>query len=155
MIRFAKETDLPKICEIRRQVHKIHVDGRPDIYCMPENAEEFDQLLADDFSKENYRLMVCEADAKITAYALIRLVRIAGLCMKKDRYSYYIDEFGVDASCRRQGFGTELMDGIIAAAKRDNASAVELAYWAFNETAAAFYQNLGMTPMHTLLELPL
>lgn len=155
MIRFATKKDLPKICEIRRQVHKVHADGRPDIYCMPENAAEFDQLLADDFSKENYQLMVCEADGKITAYALIRLVRIAGLCMKKDRYSYYIDEFGVDASCRRQGFGTELMNDIIAAAKRDNASAVELSYWDFNESAAAFYRNLGMVTKYTFLELPL
>lgn len=155
MIRFATEKDLPDIFEIRRQVHKVHTDGRPDIYCMPENPKEFDQILADDFINENYQLMVCEAHSKITAYALIRLVRIAGLCMKKDRYSYYIDEFGVDAACRRQGFGTELMNAIIGTARKDHAAAVELSYWDFNESAAAFYRNLGMVTKYTSLELPL
>lgn len=157
MVRFAEAPDFPVICEIRRQVHQVHADGRPDIYRMPENAEnmaEFDRILSEAVSLENYRLVVCETEDTITGYALLRLVTSKNLCMKQDRYYYFIDEFGVERAMRRKGIGTELMNGILAIAKADHAASVQLAVWEFNETAEKFYRNFGMTTMETILELP-
>lgn len=158
MVRFAEAPDFPVICNIRRQVHQVHVDGRPDIYRMPESIEqmgEFDHLLSEAASTENYRLVVCETEDTITGYALLRLVTSKDLCMKQDRYYYFIDEFGVEKSMRRKGIGTELMNGILEIAKADHAASVQLSVWAFNENAENFYRHFGMTAMHTVLELAL
>ena len=158
MVRFAEAPDIPAICNIRRQVHKVHSDGRPDIYRMPESVEqiaEFDRLLSEISSQENYRLIVCETEHTITGYALLRLVTSQNLCMKQNRYSYFIEQFGMQESMRRQGIGTELMNGILDMAKADHADAVDLDVWAFNENAEQFYRSLGMTTKHTFLELPL
>lgn len=155
MIRFAQADDLPDICRIRRQVHKVHTDGRPDIYREPENPEAFDQLLRNIFSEDNYRLMVYETERRTAAYALIRLITTEGSCMKQDRFSYFIDEFGVDEDCRRHGIGTALMNAIFEQAKKNHAASVDLDVWTFNEAAERFYRSLGMKPKHTYLELPL
>ena len=155
MIRFAANDDMPAICAIRRQVHAVHTAGRPDIFRMPEHAEEFDQSLYETASNEIYRLFVCEADQKITGYALVRIVTVKNICMKCDRLDYFIEEIGVDASCRRCGYGKELMEYVFAEARAHSAASVFLDYWSFNENAARFYENLGMTPKRSVVELTL
>lgn len=155
MIRFAQANDLPDICRIRRQVHTVHTNGRPDIFREPENHTEFDQFLADNFSKGNYQLMIYKKSGGIAGYALIRLVTTKDNCIGQDRFSYFIEEFGVDEGCRRQGIGTALMNAIFAQAKKKHAASVDLDVWAFNENAEAFYRNLGMKTKRTVLEFPL
>lgn len=155
MVRIAQTRDFPEVCRIRRQVHKVHTKGRPDIYREPEDPAEFDQLLLDTISQDNYQLMVYETTSGIAGYALIRLVTIKDSCMKQDRFSYFIEEFGVDESCRRQGIGTALMHAILEQARNHHAASVDLDFWAFNENAESFYRSLGMKTKHTFLELTL
>lgn len=153
MVRIAQPQDLPEVCRIRRQVHKVHTDGRPDIFREPEHPTEFDQLLLENISKDNYQLLVCETTAGIAGYALIRLVTIKDNCMIQDLFSYFIEEFGVDERLRRQGIGTALMNALIEQAKKDHAVSVDLDVWAFNENAESFYRSLGMKTKRTFLEL--
>lgn len=117
MIRLATNEDLPAVCAIRRQVHLLHSNGRPDIFRMPEHIEDFDQSLYEAASNENYRFFVCEADQQITGYILVRLLDIKNLCMKCDRLDYFVEEIGVEDSCRRCGYGKELMEYVAADAK--------------------------------------
>lgn len=154
MIRLAQQTDLSAICLLRRQIHALHSNGRPDIYRMPENLADFDQILYEDFKKEDYRLFVYETD-KINAYALVRLVTRMKDATSCDRFFYYINEFCVDDTCRRKGIGTMLMNAIIDDAKEKGAISVELGVWAFNESAELFYRSLGMQTKNTILELSL
>lgn len=157
MVRFAELSDIPAVCEIRRQVHKLHTDGRPDIYRMPEYTQQFDRLLYDAFSQDDYQLLVCEEeDAEaIAGYALLRLVLTKGSCIKQDRFYYFIEEFGVAEEQRGLGYGTALMNAIAEEARSHHAAALELDVWGFNESAEQFYRNFGMTAKHTFLELPL
>lgn len=155
MIRLATNEDLPAVCAIRRQVHLLHCSGRPDIFRMPEHPEEFDQSLYEAASNENYRLFVCEADQRITGYILVRLVDVKNLCMKCDRLDYFVEEIGVDNSCQRCGYGKELMEYVAADAKAHGVASVFLDYWSFNETAARFYESLGMTQKRSVVELTL
>ncbi len=155
MVRFAEVPDLPVICEIRRQVHAVHVDGRPDIFKMPEQPEEVDRQLYEGFSNDDHLLFVCAAHRTIVGYALVRLVAAKDLCMMQARYDYFIGEFGVEKSMRRQGFGRELMNAVITHAEEHHATSVSLDVWGFNENAERFYRNLGMKTKRTFLELPL
>lgn len=155
MVRFGEEEDFEDIFQIRLQVHELHVNNRPDIYKMPEFPEEFNQILKEDAARSDYQLFVCENDFSIVGYALVRLVRSKGLCMKQDHTFLYIDEFGVDEKFRGQGYGKELMEGLFDYAKEQKADSVELAVWDFNEDAIRFYQSFGMTPKHHHLEVPI
>ncbi len=153
MIRLAKENDIPVICTIREQIHELHVKGRPDIYKMPDNLEEFHASLKDSFSQENYRLFVSEKDDTIIGYALVRIVKREESLIGKKRCFYFIEEFAIEKSKQRKGYGKELMQFIIESAKLDLADSLDLEVWGFNKEAELFYQSLGMTTKRTSLEL--
>lgn len=155
MIRLAENADLPAVCAIRRQVHLLHVKGRPDTFRMPEHMEEFDRWLYEAAMNENYRLYVCEADEKITGFALVNICSVKNVAPKCDRLDYHVGEIGVDSGCQRCGYGKELMEHIAADAKAHGASSVFLDYWSFNENAARFYESLGMTQKRSVVELAL
>lgn len=117
MVRLATESDLPAVLAIRRQVHMLHVNGRPDIYRMPENAAEFDQTLLDSLKTPDMYVFVVDAatDAlpsdtpspQIVGYAVVQYKHFGALCIAKERTSAFIDEFGVDEAHRHQGYGRE------------------------------------------------
>lgn len=154
MIRFAKQSDFPDIFHIQEQVHKVHVNGRPDIFKMPEERAQLHQSLLDASQKDNFLIFVCEADDTVVGYALVRLASPCNSILPP-RPFYYIEEFGVEETCRHHGYGSELMYGIIDHAKEHQAASISLNVWGFNENAENFYRNFGMTTMKTDLELQL
>lgn len=89
MIRLAVKEYLPDVCAIRRQVHDVHIKGRPDIFRMPEDTAEFDRYLYEDFPSGNFLLYVYEEDQIIVGYALIKLLRIKDQCMKQDNLHFF------------------------------------------------------------------
>lgn len=157
MVRFAVENDLSAVCHIRRQVHQIHVDGRPDIFRMPaaDEMDSFDSYIYDIFSDESYGLLVCEVQHAITGYALIHRVIPKNHPAKQKETHFFIEQFGVDELQRKKGYGTELMQGIVELARKELASSISLDVWAFNESAEKFYRKLGMKTKQTFLELTL
>lgn len=155
MIRSAKEADFPEVFRIRRQVHQVHSNGRPDIFRDPADWDEFDHLLLLNLENDNFSVFVCEDDGVITGYALVKFVTSGKICISQPRYYYYIEEFGVDEGKRHHGYGSELMYGIIDHAKEHKAASVTLNVWDFNENAENFYRNFGMTTMKTDLEIEL
>lgn len=154
MIRLAKDSDIPDILRIREQIHKVHVAGRPDIFKMPDNKDDFHQPLLNAFLSDNFHIFVCEADDGIAGYALVRLASPHSGSLQT-RHFYYIEEFGVDEKCRHHGYGSELMHGMINHAKVHKAASISLDVWGFNESAEHFYRSFGMTTMKTDLELQL
>lgn len=156
MVRLATENDLPAILTIRRQVHMLHVNSRPDIYRMPENTADFDQTLLESLKTPDMYLFVVDAAfSGIVGYALVQYKHFGALCIAKERTSAFIDEFGVDETHRHHGYGRELMNAILAHAKELCADDLALNVWSFNKDAEAFYKSFGMTPKQQTLELPL
>lgn len=168
MVRLATEKDLSAIMTIRRQVHMLHVNGRPDIYRMPENAAEFDQTLLDSLETPDMYVFVVDAAGAVTdslpsvssspqivGYAVVQYKHFGALCIAKERTSAFIDEFGVDEAHRHHGYGRELMNAILAHAKKLHADDLALNVWSFNKNAEAFYNSFGMIPKQQTLELPL
>lgn len=168
MVRLATEGDLPAILTIRRQVHMLHVNGRPDIYRMPDNVADFDQTLLDSLKIPDMYLFVVDAvcdntDAlpsatpspQIVGYAVVQYKHFGSLCIARERTSAFIDEFGVDKAHRHRGYGRELMNAVLAHAKELHADDLALNVWSFNKDAEAFYKSFGMTPKQHTLELPL
>lgn len=153
MIRLANENDISVICSIRDQIHELHVKGRPDIYRIPDNPEEFHASLKDSFSQENYRLFVSEKDDTIIGYALVRIVNREESLISQKRCFYFIEEFAIEKSEQRKGYGKELMQFIINTVKANQADSLNLEVWGFNKEAENFYQSFGMATQRTSLEL--
>ncbi|MGN0778190.1 MAG: GNAT family N-acetyltransferase [Aristaeellaceae bacterium] len=150
MVRWATEVDLPRINELRKQVSDLHVQGRPDVF------HGFSQELADRagelLTREDAGIAVCERDGVIQGFASILYVDKPATAYRHPVHYLHIEEFGVDAACRRQGVGRELMNWLREDAAQKGYTRTELDMWAFNEGALAFYESVGFKVYRKYLE---
>lgn len=151
MVRFAREEDLDRVNELRKQVNEVHVNGRPDIF-KPGFCEELKSHIYDMWGKEDKDIIVAERDGVICGFACVCFCVRSESPYYLERRFYDVDEFGVDESFRRQGVGTEMFDFIKADAKRRGFYKIELNMWEFNTGAFEFYKAAGFKTFRRYLE---
>ncbi len=150
--RFAKEEELPRVNELRKQVNDLHVAGRPDIF-KPGFSEELKNHLYTIWNDPNQEIVVDEKDGTVCGFAVLNhIVKPENPFMLVRDY-LDIDEFCVNEGCRRQGVAREMIDFIRAYAKEKGFSKIELNMWEFNQGALACYEALGFTTYRRYMEM--
>lgn len=151
MVRFAEEKDLEKVNELRKQVNDIHVEGRPDIFkagfCR--ELRDFARVLMND---ENGDIIVAERDGIICGMVCVDYVNKPESPYGMARSFYHVQEIAVDENYRRHGVGKELLEFMIADAKKRNLNKIELDVWKFNDSAMEFYEAVGFRETRRWLE---
>ena len=150
-VRLAKENDLDRVNELRRQVNDLHVKGRPDIF-KPGFPKELSDHVYTIWSDPRQRIVVCERDGVISGYAVLNHITRPETPFMTERDYLDIDEFCVDEAYRRTGVGTELMQFIRSYAEELGFSRIELNMWEFNADALAFYEEIGFTTYRRYME---
>ena len=153
-VRFAARDELESVNMLRRQVQALHAAGRPELFRpgFPDELRDHVYALFDDPSK---RIVVAERGGAVCGYAVLnRVIKPENpyMCV---RDHLDIDEFCVDAACRRQGVGSEIMRFIRAYAKEQGVGRIELNMWEFNREALAFYEAAGFSTYRRNMELKL
>ena len=151
-IRFAKEEELERVNVLRRQVNDLHAQGAPEIFKagFPDELRDYIYAVYLDPSK---KIVVCDDAGAIRGYAVLsRIVKTETPFMREQDF-LDIDEFGVDASCRRQGIGTRMIGFIREFAKSAGIDRVELNMWEFNQDALAFYESVGFVTYRRFMKL--
>ena len=151
-IRRADERDIAGINKLLYQVHRIHAEGRPDIFRLGNkkyNDEELCAILANDTTP----IFVAVDDAEnVLGYAFCIYEETKNNPSLMDRKTVYIDDLCVDATERGQHIGTALYDYVKEEAKREGCTAVTLNVWCLNEGAMRFYEKCGMKPLKVVME---
>lgn len=151
IIRIAQESDLSRVNELRAQVSELHAAGRPDIF-----KPGFPEVLADHireiFEDDTRHILIAEQEGRIVAFACLAEIDLPEKPHKPARRFIEVDEFGVDASCHRQGIGRSFFEGIAAFAKERGFDRIELNMWEFNEKALRFYEAIGFTTYRRYME---
>ena len=150
-IRFAKKSELEEVNALRKQVHKLHAEGRPDIF-----RRKFGRKLADhiyDFiGAEHSKVVVAKSGGEICGFASIEIIHKPRSPYNKARKYLRVTEFGVDKDHKRQGIGKALMDFIKHYAAEKGFDTVELDVWEFNRVALRFYESQGFKTYRRHLE---
>ena len=150
MIRKVEVKDYQELVKLVYQVHKLHCEHRPDIYLdgnpLPRNY--FENMLND----ENSLNIVFEEDERVIGLLMASMKRNNAIPIARERITYFIDDIVVDSNHRRKGIGRSLYEYLVNKAKNDNADAIELNVWAFNNAALKFYESLGMSVKNMKLE---
>lgn len=154
MVRVAKKDDLPQINSIRRQVHLLHSQSRPDVF-KAQFGKDLEDILSEKFENNPSSVIVFEDSGKIKGFALTEAVIKEESPYNCERSFFRVVEFGVDKNCRRQGIGTEIFDFIKDLAKQKHYSKIELDMWEFNENALQFYQAQGFKTYRRYLDFDL
>ena len=151
MVRFAEEKDLDIINELRKQVNDIHVEGRPDVFKAGFGTEirDFAKVI---MNGENSDTIVAERNGVICGMVCVDYVNKPETPYSKARSFYHVQEIAVDVNYRRQGVAKELLEFMIADAKKRKLGKIELDVWEFNDSAIEFYQAVGFRQTRRWME---
>ncbi len=148
----ANERDIAGINKLLYQVHRIHAEGRPDIFRLGNKKYNDDELRAIITNDNTPIFVAVNEDEKVLGYAFCIYEEVKGNPSLMDRKTVYIDDLCVDATERGQHIGTALYDYVKEEAKREGCSAVTLNVWCLNEGAMRFYEKCGMKPLKVVME---
>lgn len=151
-VRHANTDDIPQLLSLLSQVLSIHHEGRPDIFkkgSVKYTKEELANILSDDS-----RPVFVAADERNVAvgYCFCIFKEEKNNNILTDIKTLYIDDLCVDESLRSSGIGRALYECALETAKAAGCYNVTLNVWALNDSAAAFYEKLGMTPQKICME---
>ena len=150
-IQLAKQTHIPTLIRLLRQVGQVHHEIRPDIF--PAGTQKYDERqLLDVLADESMPIFVALEGDTVTGYCFCQISTYpAGTCSVA-RKELYIDDLCVDESCRGQGIATALYRHVTDFAQRNGIRDITLNVWCGNESALRFYEKMGMTPRKIVME---
>ena len=151
-VRFAEREDLERVNELRRQVNDLHVAGKPEVF-RPGFPDALRDHVYTIWNDPRQRIAVAERGGVICGFAVLNHIVRPENPFMFERDFLDIDEFCVDAGCRRQGVGAELIAFIRAWAKEQGFRRIELNMWEFNQGALAFYEAEGFVTFRRYMEM--
>lgn len=151
MIRDMKLEDYDAVDTLMQQLHKIHVNGRPDLYVEMEHPYSKEELTEKIYNKEVITL-AAEEENRIVGLCIVVIKHRSGMVNMK---TAYVDDLVVDQSYQHRGIAKSLFQKAEERAKALGAERMDLTVWSFNENALKFYQSIGMVPQRYILEKPL
>ena len=152
IIRFAKENELVRVNELRKQVNDLHVEGKPEVFKAGFNDELRDYIynIWDDPEQE---IVVADLDGTICGFAVLHHIVKPATPFMYERDFIDVDEFCVDKDYRRQGVASEMITFIRNYAKEKGFNRIELNMWEFNQDALAFYEAVGFKTYRRYMEM--
>lgn len=143
-IRRATITDIEDINKLLYQVHKVHSDGRPDIF-RPGNKKYTDEELKEIIADDTKPIFVGILSGHVVGYAFCVFQEHVGERSLSDIRTLYIDDLCVDEELRGQHIGRQLYEYVLAFAKEAGCHNVTLNVWACNPAAMKFYESCGLS----------
>jgi len=153
-VRFAKEEDLDRVNELRRQVNDLHVAGKPEVF-KPGFGEELRDFIHAIWEDPNKEILVAEIGGRVCGFAVLNHINRPENPFMFERDYLDVDEFGVDEACRRQGAAAAMIRFIREYAEKQGFRRLELNMWEFNRGALAFYEAAGFRTYRRYMEIPL
>ena len=152
LVRWADQSELTRINELRKQVNDLHVEGNPQVF-KPGFSQQLQDQIYDVWEDPSRNIAVAEDEGRLVAFAILEQVNRPESLKRFGEAYLTIHEFCVDKACRRKGAGRALMGFIRDYAREQNLSRVELNMWEFNRDALAFYEAEGFATYRRYMEL--
>lgn len=151
-IRFAKESELARVNELRKQVNDIHVEGKPEIFRAGFN-DELQDFIYKIWKDPEQKIVVAELNGIVCGFAVLHHIHRPENPFMLERDFMDVDEFCVDKEYRRQGIATKMISFIRNYTKEKGIKRLELNMWEFNQDALAFYEAVGFTTYRRYMEM--
>ena len=151
-VRFAREDELDRVNELRRQVNDLHVEGKPEVF-KPGFSDELRDFIHNIWEDPNKEIVVAESNGTVCGFAVLNHIVRPENPFMFERDFLDIDEFAVDESCRRQGAASAMVRFIREYAQEKGFRRLELNMWEFNRGALAFYEAAGFTTYRRYMEI--
>lgn len=152
IIRFAKESELVRVNELRKQVNDLHVEGKSEIFRAGFN-DELRDFIYKIWKDPEQKIVVAELNGVVCGFAVLHHIHRPENPFMLERDFMDVDEFCVDKEYRRQGIATKMMSFIRNYTKEKEIKRLELNMWEFNQDALAFYEAVGFKTYRRYMEM--
>lgn len=143
-IRRARQYDAGDINKLLYQVHRVHSEGRPDIF-RPGNKKYTDEELTEIIQDDKRPIFVGMLDGHVAGYAFCVFQEHVGERSLSDIRTLYIDDLCVEEELRGKHIGKQLYEYVLGFAKEQGCYNVTLNVWACNPSAMKFYESCGLS----------
>jgi len=140
--------DYKEVDRLMAQVHKLHVNGRPDLYIDVEHIYSFEQF-KEMVENEDMITILAEEGESVVGICMVSMRAKTGMVKRR---TAYMEDLCVDELCRGKGIGKELFLFAKKMAEKMGAERLDLMVWDFNEDARKFYESMGMKPQRYIYE---
>lgn len=147
-IRDMECKDYPEIDKLMKELHELHVKGRPDLYTElehPYSREEYERLVK---NKDTITIL-SEEEGRVTGLCIGTLREKSGMVKMK---TLYMEDLIVDQNFRGKGTASKLYMEMVERGKKAGAKRLDLMVWEFNSGARKFYEQQGMRPQRYIYE---
>lgn len=138
-IRKAKRSDYEEMNEMLCELHKYHVENKPEIYRMAEcffSENEYAEML----NGLEQHFMVSETEDGISGFAWAH-VNQKGSKFEKERTQLWIEGVYVKPEYRGRGIAQTLLTEMMKFAEEIKADSVESMVWSFNEDSLRLFKK--------------
>ena len=150
-IRLAIREDIPGMIRLLHQVGQVHYEIRPDIFCS--GALKYDENALEKLLTEKDKpIFAAVENGQMLGYCFCVLKDYRGSTVQAGRLEIYIDDLCVEETCRGQGIAKALYAHVTRYAQELGCAFISLNVWCGNESAMAFYEKMGLTPRHIMME---
>lgn len=147
-IRDMESKDYPEIDRLMKELHELHVKGRPDLYTELEHSysrEEFEKIVSD----PEIIAILAEEKSVVIGLCIGTLRKKSGMVEMK---TMYIEDLIVDRNFRGKGIASQLYEEMEERGRNTGAKRLDLMVWEFNSDAKRFYEKQGMRPQRYIYE---
>lgn len=139
-IETPQKEDFKQVNELAKQVQKMHVQWRPDLFLSVDNV-----ITQEDFAKmvENKEIVVAKLQDEIIGYMMFDIKEIIKNIMRY-RKQISIEAVCVDEKYRGKGIGTALLEYARKIGKENNCTDLYLTVNEENRDAIRLYNKFGL-----------
>lgn len=153
-IRNAAIQDFKMIQPLEELMFQIHRSARPDYF--KDLTESYTQTDFEEFlSLPDSIALVAVCQERIVGLCFGSIRKTAENPFCRSRKIAFIDDLVTLPEYRGQGVASSLLARAKELAVHENAEAIELCVWDFNQAALKLYRKLGMTIQYSRMEFPL
>lgn len=150
MIRTADINDPERLTELFTELHRYHVEIKPENFTMPDHGW-FKDRIREIFSDCEQTVFVYESEGEINGYAVVKIKDIRSEEVISRRLCY-IDCLAVSENKRRKGIGTKLFAAVKEYGSQNGCTHMQLGVTACNTNAVGFYEKMGLIPRTIIME---
>jgi GNAT superfamily N-acetyltransferase len=143
VIREATDGDYEDLCTIIEEVDRMHQEALPHLFKAPEGPARGRSYIVNAMRAPDAGLFVAEIQGELVGFVRVIVKDVPAIPILVRRRYAAVDNLAVRSAHRRGGVGGGLMKRAEAWARAKGATSIELNVYAFNQTAQAFYRQLG------------
>ena len=151
MIRKANTEDIKALTKLLYQADAVHNGIRPDLF--KSDAPKYNDQELEAIINDNSKPIFVYDDGEVVGHAFCQITEVKNHRLLQDIKTLYIDDICVDEAVRGKHIGKALFEYVRDYARSIGCNNITLNVWEGNDSAMAFYKNMGMKVQKTGMEI--